>query len=357
MNLRPLRVVQWATGNVGLRSLRAIIEHPDLELVGVFVHSAAKVGKDAGDLCGIGPVGIRATDDADAIIALHADCVMYMPFDCDFDQMAAILRSGTNIVTTKGDFQNPACIDPDLREQIEQACSEGQSSIYSAGSSPGFITDALPLVLAALQRRLDCITVDEYSDVSSRNSPDIIYGAMGFGRAPSEDAAGHIAQSMWRSRRRSFELLADAFGLPIDSVEATAEIATANKRVQIAAGVIEAGTVAGTRITISGMRGGRPLFRFRANWYCTTDLDVDWDLIHSGWRVVVDGDTPLNVLITFPVALEDYPAMAPGLTAHPAVNAVRAVCAAEPGIRTSLDIPTVIPVFGRGTRFYQPELG
>jgi 4-hydroxy-tetrahydrodipicolinate reductase len=341
-----LRVVQWSTGNVGLRSLRALIEHPAMDLVGVYVHSSQKVGRDAGDICGTEPVGVQATNDVSAILALRADCILYMPPDCDFHEVAAILRSGTNIVTTKGEFQNPDCMNSDERKMIEDACREGGSSIHSAGSSPGFATDGLPILLASLQRRLDCLTVDEFADSSSRDSPDMLFNVLGYGRAPSAAEADRLAQHMLKSRRRSFHLLADAFGVSIDAVEASAEIGIALHRTEIVAGVIEAGTMAGMRITISGMHNGKPLLRFRANWYVTPDMDVDWDLMHSGWRIRVDGDTPLDVKITFPVTLEEYPIMSPGLTAHPAVNAVHAVCAAQPGICTSLDLPQITPLFG-----------
>lgn len=64
------RVVQWATGNIGTKSLRAIIGHPDLELVGVLVYSEAKAGRDAGELCGVGPVGVRATTSVDDVVEL-----------------------------------------------------------------------------------------------------------------------------------------------------------------------------------------------------------------------------------------------------------------------------------------------
>src|SRR5215472_4860756 len=97
-----LRVAQWATGNIGSRALRHVIQHPGLVLAGVYVTSAAKAGKDAGDLCGLPPTGIAATSDADEILALNADCVLYMPASCDLDQVCAILAAGTNIVTTRG---------------------------------------------------------------------------------------------------------------------------------------------------------------------------------------------------------------------------------------------------------------
>src|SRR3954451_16997089 len=105
------RVVQWATGNIGTRSLRAVIEHPDLELVGVYVHSQEKAGRDAGDLCGVAPTGVIATNDIDDVIALHPDCVLYMPQGGDFDEVRRLLESGANVVTTRGEFHHPPSLD------------------------------------------------------------------------------------------------------------------------------------------------------------------------------------------------------------------------------------------------------
>ena len=99
--MTALRVVQWATGNIGARSLRAVIGHPELELAGVYVTSQAKAGKDAGDLCGLPATGVLATNEVDDILALGADCVLYMPAACDFDEVCRILASGANVVTTR----------------------------------------------------------------------------------------------------------------------------------------------------------------------------------------------------------------------------------------------------------------
>jgi 2,4-diaminopentanoate dehydrogenase len=341
-DVKPLRVIQWATGNIGSRALRAVIEHPQMELVGLWVSNPAKVGKDAGMLAGTVPCGITATSSVDELVATEADCVLYMRQGTDIDELCRLLASGKNVVTTRGDFHHPASMDPEVRAQVEAACAAGGTSIYSTGSSPGFVTEALVLPLLSLSRRLDCLTIDEYGDMTSRNSPDLIFNIMGYGVSPGQfdqrkvdyvkhDFAGSLAQ------------VADAVGIEIDSWEAFGELSTARNRVEIAAGVIEAGTVAAQRITISGMRDGKPVLRFRANWYCSTDIeDTDWQLRESGWRVRVEGDTPLDVTITFPVAPEDYAAFTPGLTGHRAINAVAAVCAAAPGIRTTVDLPQVV---------------
>jgi 4-hydroxy-tetrahydrodipicolinate reductase len=349
---KPLRVVQWATGNVGTRSLCRVIEHPDMALVGLYVSSPSKLGLDAARLVerdigyqGSCPdTGVIATNSLAEIVALKADCVLYMRQGTDIDELCALLEAGSNIVTTRGDFHHPPSMDPALRARIEAACHKGGTSIYSQGCSPGWITESMLLTLSAMQRRIDCITIDEFADMTSRDSPDMVFNIMGYGVAPGafdqakldyikHDFAGSLNQT------------ADALGLSFDDVTVIGEMATANNDTQIAAGLIPKGTVAALRITVSGLRSGKPVLRFRANWYCTRDIDRDWALRDSGWRVVVEGDAPLDVSITYPVSEEDYPSMTPGLTAHPAVNAVHTVCAAPPGIRTTADLPRVIGRF------------
>jgi len=342
---RTYRVVQWATGNIGRRSLRAVIEHPNLELVGLYVYSDTKAGRDAGELCGVGPTGVVATRDVDDILALDADCILYMADRADIDVLCRLLESGANVIATRSEFHRPDSLDPAVRERIEAACQRGSSTLHSTGSSPGFITEALPLVLASIQRHLDRLTINEYADMSSRNSPEMIFGLMGFGRDPAT-----FDRRRWNHGAASFGpslgVVADALSLPLDSVEVTGEVAAARRTVVIAAGTIEAGTVAGQRMIISGMRRGQPLLRFSATWYCATDLEPAWDLRETGWRVTVEGDVPLEIDIRFPVPAEEWAATSPGITAHRPVNAVPYVCAAEPGIRSTVDLPQIIPMLG-----------
>jgi 4-hydroxy-tetrahydrodipicolinate reductase len=342
-------VVQWATGNIGARSLRAVLEHPKMKLAGLYVHSEAKAGRDAGELCGLGRVGVAATRNVDEIVALGADCVLYMREGCDFDEVCRLLASGANVVSTRSEFHDPASLDPAVREKIEDACRRGGTSIHSTGSSPGFISEALPLVLTSIQRRLDGCRISEFADLSSRNSPDLLFGVMGFGRPLVPGLTEGRAHHLRKSYGPSLRLVADALRLPFDSIEARAEVATVRRTTRIAAGTLEAGTVGAQRTIVSGMRKGEPLMSFNATWYCTADVDPAWDLRPTGWHLAVDGDTPLDVSIGFPVPAERWAAISPGLTAHRAVNAVPYVCAAPPGIRTTVDLPQIIADLGERT--------
>ncbi|MGI5330235.1 NAD(P)H-dependent amine dehydrogenase family protein [Actinomadura nitritigenes] len=339
------RVVQWATGNIGARALRGVIEHPALDLAGVYVHSPDKAGTDAGGLCGLGPTGVVATRDAGEILGLGADCVLYMPRALDVDEVCRLLESGANVVTTRGEFHHPGSVRPEVRARVEAACERGGASIHSTGSSPGFISEAVPLTLASIQRRLDGLTISEFADLSRRDSPGLLFDVMGFGKPPSafdERRLSHGRVSFGPSLR----LVADALSIPLDSLEADGEVATARDTVRIAAGELEAGTVAAQRITVSGMRDGRAVLRFRAVWYCTADLDPGWDVRATGWHIAVDGDAPLDIDMRFPVPIERMAAVSPAYTANRAVNAVPAVCAARPGIRTTIDLPHILADLG-----------
>jgi len=343
-----LRVVQWATGNIGSRSLRQVIEHPALTLAGVYVTSAAKAGRDAGDLCGLPPTGVIATSDIGEILALGADCVLYMPAVCDLDQVCAILAAGTNIVTTRGEFHHPGSMPPADRERVERACADGGTSIHSTGSSPGFISEALPLVLTSIQRRVDRVAIHEYADVSDRNSPDMLFNLMGFGHPAAAfppERFGYGAYSFGPSMR----LVGEAIGLPLDSVTATGEVAVTPEKLTIAAGTLDAGTVAGLRMTVTGTHQGRPLMTFTASWCCSQVLDPAWELRGAGWNgwnVQVDGDAPVDVDIRFKIPEGRMGEMTPGYTANRPVNAIPYVCAAAPGIRTTVDLPQIIPALG-----------
>lgn len=221
-----LRIVQWATGTVGAAAMRAVLDHPDLELVGVRVYSAAKEGKDAGELCGRPHTGIKAVRDLQSILALKPDCVLYMPESTNLEDVCALLESGVNISSTRAEFFHPASMEPRVRARIEAACIKGNSSLHVSGSSPGFITEALPIVLLSLARRLDLLTIDEFADCTDGCSEEMLLGVMGFGESP-EAFAGRPFYERDEVFGRSLRALADAVGIEIERFETSSEVAVA----------------------------------------------------------------------------------------------------------------------------------
>ncbi len=347
---RKYRVVQWATGVVGSRALRRVIEHPQLELVGVYVHSADKEGRDAGELAGTGQTGVKATRSIDQVIALKPDCVLYMPHVFNLDEVCRLLESGANVVSTRMELQNPAALDPAIAERLEKACQRGKSSVHASGSSPGFITEAVPFVFTSLLRRLDHYGINEFADCSKRLSKEMIFEMMGFGAKPGAEPIAHTDHAK-SSFGPSLQLVATRLGLPMDSFETSGAVGLARNDVEIDVGVIPKGTVAATRTTLRGIHKGKPLMSFTSTWFVSTDIDTsdgqEWEFLRpSGWRVKVEGDTPLEATITFPIPFAEYFAMTPNLTAHRPVNAIPYVCEAAPGMCTTADLPQIIAKLG-----------
>jgi 4-hydroxy-tetrahydrodipicolinate reductase len=298
---------------------------------------------DAGALCGEDSVGVSATTDPEAIHALNADCVLHMARALEAEHIVRLLESGTNVVTTRGELQaGGQPLDELARARIAAACEKGQTSIYATGSSPGFITDALPFAILSMQRHVEAIEIDEFANLKRRLPAHLIFELMGFGR-PLESYSPKRAQFLVSEFGPALGVLAEAAGRTVDEWVATGEVAAARQDTSIAAGDLEAGTVAAQRNTIIGRVEGKDFVRFTANWYCTEDVEPAWDLRETGWRVQVVGDAPFDVSIRFPVPLEDYPSYMPALTANRPVNAIPYVCSAPPGILSTADLPPITP--------------
>src|SRR5262249_53087356 len=206
------------------------------------------------------------------------DCVLYMPRVLDMDDLVKFAEAGTNIVSTCVELYNGASGLSDAdRARLNAACARSGASVYATGSSPRFITDALPFALLSLQRRVDSIEINEYANLSQRDSPHMLFEQMGYGKPLAAFGGGApIVQPLPVPPPAS--VIAKAAGLSVDSWTSTTEVAAARKTTKILAGTIQAGTVGCLRITNAGQRNGKDVIRFRYNWYATKELDPAWDL-------------------------------------------------------------------------------
>ena len=340
------RVIQWMTGDVGRVGLRHFADNPEFELVGVLVHSPDKVGKDAGEIAGIAPTGVIATDDAEAMIATDADCVFYTPVIMDVDTVCLLLRSGKNVVTTSG-FFHPSTDFAEPAEQIRAACADGASSFHAAGIHPGFAGDLLPLTLARVMSRIDTIHVYEVVDVL-RDAPLDHIDWMGFGKdrdrflsEPTILGLGlpFFAQSMY--------MIADGLGVHIDEVTAAdVDVATARVPIPHEHGAIAPRTVAAQRHEWTAWVNGKPLIVFHAIYLAGTpgQREPAWDWGQTRYEIVIDGDPPTELTIRG-APRPGGEMVHPGYdwTAMAAVNAIPQVCDGPPGWRTHLDLGIIRP--------------
>src|SRR5215813_12406863 len=207
-----IRVVQWTTGNVGKQSAIAIARNPGLELVGCYAWSPDKVGRDVGQLCGLDSLGVTATNDIDALLALRPDCVVYNPMWPSIDELVRILEAGVNVVTTAA-FINGRRLGPD-RERLVEACARGRSSLFGTGISPGFV-ELLGIVVAGVCDRIDKITISEAAHTMGYDSPETEKPA-GFGRPIGDPNLQQMTADGTGVFGEAIAMVADAIGVELD---------------------------------------------------------------------------------------------------------------------------------------------
>ncbi|GII58935.1 hypothetical protein Pth03_73240 [Planotetraspora thailandica] len=346
-SIPPLRVVQWATGAVGGYAMRNLITRPEFELAGVLVYDPDKVGHDAGELVGLGTVGVTCTDDVDQVLAMDADCVLHMPLPAsyfggdpatDLETICALLSSGKNVITTTG-FVYPQAYGPGVVDRLESACARGGTSLHGTGINPGFMSDLLPLALSGLSDRLDHIYVRESSDYRGHPSRQIVADLMGFTRTPKEYAD---AVRPFRAYQRSLftesvQLVTSTLGVVLDEIEESDEFELSAEQFEIAAGVVRPGTVCASRWIFTGLVRNRPFMTVECVYKADAERVPRWAA--PGFAVHIEGRP------TMAVTIDEVSHGLAGAAAH-AVNSIAAVCAAPPGIRTILDLPLAT---GRGT--------
>lgn len=347
--MRSHRVIQWATGHVGGHALRAIVQRPDMELVGLWVSSGRKAGRDAGELCGIGPVGVKATTDAERILALDADCVSYAAAT-DFrpaeaiEDMCRILASGKNLVTSSFvPLIHPWHAVPDFAARIDAACRKAGTSFYCSGIDPGFSPDALPITLSSLSERIESVRAQEIFNYATYDQPQTLFDVMGFGRPPETPVPLFFPGALTLAWGPSVRMIADALAVELEDIRQWHEVALAEEAFEVSCGRIEAGTVAGIHFEVSGIVRGKPAITVEHVTRLRDDVAPHWPR-GSGpgtYRVTIQGMPSMCCELQIGFKSKDHNVDGCVATAMRLVNAIPAVCEAEPGIKTWLDLPVI----------------
>jgi hypothetical protein len=332
-NSRPYRVVQWTTGKTGSAAVRGIVRNRELELVGCFAYSPGKVGKDIGELCGIEPIGVFATDDVESLVALRPDCVAYMAYRPDFDHLERILESGINVVSTMYMLAGGGYGD-EAQQRLASAMERGQSSLYVSGVYPGH-APMVGLAASAMCTRIDRISVLESLDIRGYQN-EKMYRAMGFDLPPDDPEVYRAVEANCGSFREQIRVMAGALDVELDEVRFTAEAATANDDNDFGFMVIQKGRVGAFKGVLSGMVDGVSRIECQFVWKLGDNNTPDWPVEH-GYVIEIRGEPDVRVRLE-PIGEHFDGAVT---TAMPCVNAIPAVVAAPPGIVNHMSLPFV----------------
>jgi 2,4-diaminopentanoate dehydrogenase len=300
------RVIQWATGAVGLPQLRAVIDSPDYALVGLFVYSESKCGKDAGDLADRAPTGVVATNDKAAIFALDADIVLHAASkgfskNSNTDDIVALLESGKSVITTTS-YNHLATYGADAKTRIEAACAKSGARFHAAGKHPGVMFERLAVSLTALCQRVDKITVQEFVDCAQIQERAMLVTLMGMGKAPADISPGSpMFKAVSVQYEQSLAATADVLGLSIDAIQSDIRVGVVDHDVEVACGTLPAGSVVGQVLSWTAICDGKARLVIEEYWTAANNIP-DWGYNLDGRilvRVIIEGtpDMTLDLVI------------------------------------------------------------
>jgi 4-hydroxy-tetrahydrodipicolinate reductase len=339
------KVIKWATGGLGSKAVAGIVGSPDMELVGAWVHSEEKEGRDVGELCGMEPVGVIATRDKDALLAMDADCVCFtgdrswtidpMP---TVEELARILRSGKNVVnSTWPALVNPKALGNGVYEKLQEACLEGGSTLYTSGIDPGFGSIGLALAALSVTSEVRSVRTFEIMSYGTWDYPEML-GWMGFGQ-PDVDKCVLFTPGMTAGIFGSeLTLLADATGVQLDEIVEDHSVIHAEEPFDTSCIHVPAGAISGMRFEIKGMIDGEAVLVVE---HVTKLRDEDYPevgLMGGGYRAQIDGEPCIKLDMELSSYKGDIEHAGYVACAMAFVNAIPQVCDAAPGILTYLDL-------------------
>jgi hypothetical protein len=334
-------VVHLGTGYVGSIGLEALLQQPDLELAGLLVYAPDKVGRDAGELVGLDPVGVTATDDLGTILDLGADALLYYGDSVGreltaVEDLVPFLERGTNCVTISGwAVGHPPSMPADVRRRLDAACEEGSSSAYFTGSDPGYATSELAIAALGVANRVDSLRVIEFACFANYTAEYPSREYFGFGQPPGYEpilVSGGVIEQMWAPTLRR---LGDVLGVEIHEFRTSYETTAVDHDLEVGFGVVEAGTAAAVHFQLEGLHNGRPIVTVEHVDRLPRDpADVmePWPRPYgpeSSFRIEIEGDPRFNVELG---GHSSY------FNVMPMLNCVPALCDARPGVLGPLDL-------------------
>ncbi len=346
------RVVVWGTGNVGRPAIRAVLSHADLELVGVIVSSDAKAGRDAGELAGLPPTGVKASQDAAGVLSAGVDVVVYVASadvrpDEAMAELLQCLSAGCDVVSSSFyDFLHPALVQPEQMAKITQATTAGNSSLFVSGIDPGWAMDIMPLFASGMVSGIQQIRCQEIFNYALYDAPDIVRYIIGFGQPMDELPLmlhDEVLLKIWEPMVR---LVAQGLGVELDEVKTHIERRPLEKTVHVEGmGEFIAGSQGAFRFEVQGMKNGKPLIVAEHITRIDAGCAQDWPYPPNEGgchQVIVKGNPDLTLTVHGDDHFDTGAAAGGNATAaNRLVNAIPAVCAAKPGVVSPLDLPTI----------------
>ena len=347
---KPYKVIVWGPGGMGLVAIWEILQSRAFELVGVRAYSEAKHGTDVGDLLGIAPVGVLASTDVDALLALDCDCIFYSAREVgDYatdEEILGLLSAGKNVVTSLPYQDARYFRDDDFVQKLDAACAAGGSVFHASGIDPDLISERVLLALTGLCSDITSIKLSENWDCSHGEPFKLAF--IGIGKTPEEAKRLPLAERIPTNFLKAIVRTAEhVLGVKYDRVVETHDYVPTPTDLEIPFH-IPAGTVARVTHRLEGhidARGPQPFFTMEYNWLMGPTMMPPGSEPGQYWVAEIEGRPSMRMAIDLRTSLKSDARhyqigklkTEPGYhgVVAPCLQAIPHMCQAPPGVMPS----------------------
>ena len=333
---RTIRVVQYGCGPIGCRAAKIAIERRNIEVVGAVDIDPAKIGKDLGEILSLDePIGVPVSDDAAQVMSeTKPDVILHTTsssFDKVYDQLAGAVRAGVNVVSTTEELAFPWWSAPELSAQLDSLAKANGVTVLATGVNPGFTMDTWPLVMTGVCEEVRHVKVARIQDASPRRLP--FQRKIGAGRTLEEFQELVEAGTLRHvGLTESIAMVAAGLKWELDDIVDKIEPVVAESEVSSRHLAVQPGQVAGVKQIGRGLYRGTE--RIRMDFQAYIGAPECYDAVYitgtPNMEAVIKGGTHGDIA-----------------TGSIAVNCIRRVVEAPPGLTTMMDTPVVTCDFGQ----------
>jgi len=328
--MEKVRIALYGVGAMGSSIAKFLLEKEGVEIVGAIDVAEEKVGKDLGEVLGVGKrLGIAVSNDPDAVLSrVKADILVHATASFlkqVYPQIAKVLEHGVNVVSTCEELAYPYTTEPELARKLDELAKEKGVTVLGTGINPGFLMDTLVITLTSVCQNVEKIKVTRTINAATRRVP--FKKKIGAGllikefrkRVEKRITTGHVGLE------QSMSMIADALGWKLDRIEVDpVEPVVAKVRVEGEAIQVEPGQVAGLKQSTRGVKEGKEVIALDFQAYMGAEEEYD--------SITIEGVPSIHVKI-IPCVHGDLGTVAM------IVNSIPKVINAQPGLVTMKDLP------------------
>jgi len=336
-NSGPIRVIHFGLGPIGAGVVRQVAGRKGFKIVAAVDIDPAKVGRDLGEVAGVGRAlkvkvsadartAIKASRPDVAVLCTNSSLKKVLP------QIETIVKLRVPIVSTTEELAYPTKANMRYARAIHQLAKTYRVAILGTGVNPGFVMDALPIMLTGVCERVDAIHIDRIQDARIRRLPFQQKIGAGLTRAQFQQKVDD-ASVRHVGLAESVSMIADALGWKLDRITDEIQPKIASEAVSSEFLAVEPGFVCGIVQDGVGYRDGKAVITLHMEAYLGAPESFD--------AVEITGSPALKMKMAGGVHGDVA-------TASITVNSLPKVLDVAPGLHTMRDMP--LPSFFGGTR-------